>query len=226
MNVELKPISRHDLRPIREIVFLELKNAIFEGRIKEGEHLVESIIAKKMDVSRTPVREALRQLESEGLVINVPRKGAVVKGITKEDASEIYDLREVLEGLVAKLACENIEDSDIDRLKNILELMERAINHKDHGGYLELHNDYNNIILNNCHNKRLQLMMNNIYEYLISLRRVSLYTEDRRAIAMEEHKQIVYALEKRDGEKAEDLTRAHVRKAKVAFFDNLIEENS
>lgn len=222
MDVELKPVRIDDLRPIREIVFLELKKAIFDGRIKEGEHLVENKIAEKMNVSRTPVREALRQLEAEGLVVNIPRRGAIVRGITMKDAEEIYDLREVLEGLGARLACKHITEDNINRLKKILILMEDAIKKKEYNEYLELHKDYNNIILSSSKNKRLQSMMKNIYEHLISLRSVSLYTEDRRFLALEEHKQIVDAIERKDELGAEEITKKHIRKAKKAFFDNLI----
>lgn len=221
MDAELQPVKVNDLRPIREIVFMELKKAIFDGRIKEGEHLVENTIAEKMEVSRTPVREALRQLEAEGLVINIPRRGTIVKGITLKDAEEIYDIREVLEGLVARLSCRHRTQEDIDKLKNILVLMERAIEKKDYNRYLELHKDYNNTILKSSNNKKLQAMMQNVYEHLIILRSISLYTEDRRFLALEEHRQIVEAIEKKDEISAEEKTREHVKKAKKAFFDNL-----
>lgn len=225
MDAELKPVRINDLRPIREIVFMELKKAIFDGRIKEGEHLVENTIAEKMNVSRTPVREALRQLEAEGLVVNIPRRGAIVKGITLQDAEEIYDLREVLEGLTTRLACKNRTEEDINRLNDILNLMAEAIKEEDYCKYLNLHKGYNDIILNSSSNKRLQSMMKNIYEHLASLRSVSLYNKDRRVLAIEEHRQIVNAIEKRDEVRAEKLAREHVKKAKKSFFDNLIEPN-
>lgn len=221
MNAELQPVRVDDLRPIREIVFMELKKAIFDGRIKEGEHLVENTIAEKMEVSRTPVREAIRQLEAEGLVLNIPRRGAIVKGITLQDAEEIYDIREVLEGLVARLACRYRTQEDIDKLKDILVLMKEAIEKKDYNAYLELHKDYNNTILKSSNSKKLQSMMKKIYENLIVLRSISLYTEDRRSLALEEHRQIVEAIEKKDEIAAEEMTREHVKKAKKAFFDNL-----
>lgn len=225
MGLNLKQVEVDDLRPIREIVFVELKKAIFDGRIKEGEHLVESAVADEMNVSRTPVREALRQLEAEGLVVNIPRRGTIVRGFTMKDAIEIYDLREVLEGLMARLACKNITAEDINKLKHILVLMEETIQKKDYDAYLKLHKDYNNIILNSTNNKRLQVMMKNIYEHLISLRSISLYKEDRRFLALEEHKQIVDTIERGDEIEAERLTRNHVKKAREAFFDNLIEHN-
>ncbi|MCC5909068.1 MAG: GntR family transcriptional regulator [Clostridiaceae bacterium] len=231
MNVELKPVDPQDLRPIRDIVFESIRHAIFDGKLKKGDHLVESAVAEKMKVSRTPVREALRQLESEGLVVNVPRKGAVVQGISKEDAIEIYDLREVLEGLVARLACLNITDEDIDRLKYILQEMKTTIenNHDDKlvsfdKEYNMLHMEYNSIILNSSKSQRLQTMMKNIYDYLTSLRSVSLYKKDRRLIALKEHREIVKAFEERNEDEAENLVRKHVKKAKEAFLNNAPKE--
>lgn len=222
MKVEFGAVEIYDLRPMREIAFQKLRKAIFDGQIKKGDHLVESVIAEKMNVSRTPVREALRQLEIEGLVLNVPRKGAIVQGITREDAVDIYDLREVLEGLMARTACQNITENDINRLKEIIKLMEASIQQEKYECLLELHKEYNTIILNSSRNKRLQATMKNIYEYLISLRSISLYHESRKIVALEEHKQIVHALENRDEEAAEIATRTHIRKAKEAFLDNLI----
>lgn len=225
MELDLKPVKKHDLRPIREIVFVELKKAIFEGRIKKGERLVENTIAEKMEVSRTPVREALRQLEAEGLVDNIPRRGAIVKGITLKDAEEIYDLREALEGLMARLACRNRTEDDIDNLRHVLKLMEEAMQRKDYKEYVELHKDFNNIILNSTRNKKLKAIMNNIYEQLTSLRSISLYHEDRRFLALEEHKQIVDTIEKRHEIEAETIAKNHVKKARKAFFDNIIDSN-
>ncbi len=226
MDVELEQVKKYDLRPIREIVYTEVRKAIFDGRMKKGDHLVENKIAEMMNVSRTPVREALRQLEAEGLVANIPRKGAVVKGITEEDATEIYDLREVLEGLTLRLACRNITDDDISSLKHVLKLMEEKIESKDYDEYLKIHKTFNNIILKSANNKRLQSIMTKIYEYLSSLRNISLIKVERRFLALEEHKEIVCSLENKDEEKAEKLAREHVKKAKKAFFNNLNTQNS
>ena len=153
-------------KPIREIVLHELRNAIFENKLKQGDRLVENIIASSMGVSRTPVREALRQLEIEGLAINVPRKGTIVTGIAIEDAMEIYDLREVLEGLAVRNACLNISRLEIRRLKEIIAFMEEDIDSKE---YEDIHKEFNEIILKASKNKRLVSQLENIYEYLKSL---------------------------------------------------------
>ena len=123
----LKSLDVGQGKSIREVVLQELRTAIFTGDIKPGDRLVENNIAIAMGVSRTPVREALRQLESEGLAINIPRKGTVVKGICIEDAIEIYDIREVLEGLVIRGACLHISRIEIRELKEIIEDMKNLL---------------------------------------------------------------------------------------------------
>lgn len=113
MDQIFEKIESTDLRPIREIVLERLRKAIMDGSFEPGDRLVETSIAEGMGVSRTPVREAFRQLEIEGLAENVPRKGTIVKGISKRDILEIYEIREVLEGLAFRLACANISEARI-----------------------------------------------------------------------------------------------------------------
>lgn len=211
-------VESTDLRPIREIVLHELRNAIFENKLKEGDRLVENIIASSMGVSRTPVREALRQLEIEGLAVNIPRKGTIVVGISIEDAVEIYDIREVLEGLAVRLACLNISRLEIRKLKEIIQFMEDNIDDVEH--IEQAHRELHNIILNASKSKRLISQLENIHEYLKSLRRVSLNGLERRKTAVMEHKMIVASIEAGDEMLAEKEAKAHVRNAKERFLRN------
>ncbi|AZV57477.1 GntR family transcriptional regulator [Clostridium sp. AWRP] len=220
MSLQLKKIDVTDLRPIREIVLERLRKAIFDGSFELGERLVESYIAEVMGVSRTPVREALRQLEIEGLAVNVPRKGTIVKGISREDALEIYEIREVLEGLAIRSVCANISKLQIMLLKENNMRMKQAIELKDIDEYNKLHEEFNNIILHINNNKRLINEMKHIYEYLISLRSITLSDDEARKKAFEEHKAIIEAIEKQDEELAEKLARKHVREAKKRFIES------
>ncbi|WP_346888371.1 GntR family transcriptional regulator [Clostridium sp. UBA1056] len=217
MSSVLKNLDDGKGKSIREVVLQELRTAIFTGDIKPGDRLVENNIATAMGVSRTPVREALRQLESEGLAINIPRKGTVVKGICIEDAIEIYDIREVLEGLVVRGACLHISRIEIRELKEIIEDMKSLIENNEEKEYVEVHSRFNRIILDACHNKRLIAQMEYIYEYLQSLRKVSLMTKERKLEALKEHIEIVDAIEVGNEELAEERARAHVRCAKKSF---------
>lgn len=218
MNIIFDKVENDDTRPIREIVLHEIRNAIFEGKLNQGDRLIENHIAERMGVSRTPVREALRQLEIEGLAVNVPRKGTLVKGISKEDAIEIYDIREVLEGLVSRLACLHITRLEIRRLNEIISIMEESIKNSNNSEYIKAHNEYNQILLNASKNKRLIERLETIYDYLKSLRRISLMTNERREEAIKEHKDIVKAIEIGDEELAEKVARIHVYNAKKAFI--------
>ncbi|WP_243113419.1 GntR family transcriptional regulator [Romboutsia sp. Marseille-P6047] len=209
-------IDNEDPRSIREVVLDELRNAIFENRLKEGDRLVENIIASSMGVSRTPVREALRQLEIEGLATSIPRKGTIVIGISIEDALEIYDLREVLEGLAARLACLNISRLDIRRLRDIIEEMEESI--EDAQRVEDLHVKFNTILLHSSKNKRLINQIEHMFEYLKSLRKISLSTVETRRIAFEEHKKIMSAIENGNESLAEEEARNHISKAKERFM--------
>ncbi|AVP54590.1 GntR family transcriptional regulator [Clostridium tetani] len=221
MEEIFKKIDTNDTRPAREIILEELRAAIFDRKLEAGDRLIENNIAKSMGVSRTPVREALRQLEIEGLAINIARKGTLVKGISKEDIIEIYDIREVLEGLAVRGACLNISRKEILRLKEIIEIMSKCINKNDTDKYIKSHNEYNRIILNASKNKRLISKLEYIYEYLKSMRKVTLSNETRREKALLEHKNIVEAIEQGDEILAERLAREHVVNAKNSFMSNI-----
>ncbi|WP_459477491.1 GntR family transcriptional regulator [Clostridium saccharoperbutylacetonicum] len=214
MNPIFEKIESTDLRPIREIVLERLRKAIMDGSFEPGDRLVETSIAEGMGVSRTPVREAFRQLEIEGLAENVPRKGTIVKGISKRDILEIYEIREVLEGLAFRLACANISEERILELKEMLLKMEQSIDDNDIKEYWRLHGEFHNTIMYFSNNQRLIDQMKQIYEYLSKLRNFTLVMNKRRIIAMEEHKALIKAFENKDEILAEQIGREHTLNAK------------
>ncbi|HEY8804081.1 MAG TPA: GntR family transcriptional regulator [Clostridium sp.] len=214
MNPLFKKIETTDLRPIRDIVFERLRMAIIGGDLEQGERLVETSIAENMGVSRTPVREAFRQLEVEGLAENIPRRGTIVKGISKKDVIEIYEIREMLEGLEFRLACPNITPLQIIELKDTISRMEKCIVNNDMTKYWGLHEEFHSIILYTCGNSRLISQMKQIYEYLSRLRHFTLVMNKRTKKAMEEHKEIIEAFEKKDEVLAEKTGREHTLNAK------------
>lgn len=224
MDYNFNKIDETSGKSMRELVLGELRNAIFMGHIKPGDRLVETTVANSMGISRTPVREALRQLESEGLAINIPRKGTIVKGICVEDANEIYEIREVLEGLAARGACLHISRMEIRELRQIIRDMDQSIKNNDEEAYVYVHNRFNRIILDSCKNKRLINQMESIYEYLKSLRKISLLTDSRKKEALKEHIEIVNAIENGDEDEAERLTRQHIRSARKSFQE-VVEAN-
>lgn len=218
MNQLFEKIETTDLRPIREIVLERLRRAIIEGTLEPGDRLVETYIAENMGVSRTPVREAFRQLEIEGLAENVPRKGTIVKGISKKDILEIYEIREMLEGLSARLACANISKEQIEDLKDKISKMGQLIDSRDSTEYWKLHGEFHNIIQHVSGNKRLIDQMKQINEYLADLRTRTLVMDKRRSGAMEEHKKLIKAFEEKDEMLAEKIGREHVINGRDFLF--------
>ena len=218
MSIVFRKIENNGGKSMREIVLCELRDAIFTNKIQAGDRLVETTIANSMGISRTPVREALRQLESEGLAINIPRKGTVVKGLCLEDASEIYDIREVLEGLAVRKACTYISRIEIRELRQIIRDMDKSIKLDDEAAYYDLNNKYSTIIINSCGNKRLIEQMKSISEYLKSTRKFILMTKERRIDALKDYVEILDAIESGNYINAEILTRKHIVKEKSYFI--------
>lgn len=211
-------VDMQDLRPIREIVLEKLRKSIFSGRIKSGERLKETTIADAMGVSRTPVREALRQLELEGLAENIPRRGTVVKGISIEEALEIYDVRAVMEGLATRLCCLHVSRIEINKLEEIIDDMEEALKSKRDDKFIALHNEWNRIILEASRNNYLIKNVNQIFEYLSMLRTVSLYSSDSKMEALKEHREILNAIKSGNEKLCEELARTHIENAKKRFL--------
>jgi len=214
----LDKIDGKDERPIREIVLDNLRKAIFNNKLKPGDRLVETTIAEAMGISRTPVREALRQLELEGLATNVPRKGTVVNGISMEDALEMYDIREVLEGLAARLTCNNISRKNINTLKEIISNMEKCIGIHRREELFEMNNQWNDMLMVQSQNKILTQDMKELHDHLRRFRLLTLYDEELQKEAVEEYKTIIKAIEVGDDKKAEEYAREHVRRAKKRFI--------
>lgn len=124
----LTKLNLDEYKPLRDVVFENLREAIVEGRLKPGQRLMEVQLAEQLGVSRTPVREAIRKLELEGLVVMLPRKGAYVANMSLKDLKDVLEIRASLEGLAASLAAERISDEDIKKLEFIIEEFNDSIN--------------------------------------------------------------------------------------------------
>ena len=221
----LNPIGKNDLRPMRDIAYQHLRDAILSNALKRGDRLIETSIAEQMHTSRTPVREALSRLQSEGLVEYVPRKGIVVTGISCEDAVEIYDIREVLDGLAVRLACKRFQPKEITVLKELIDAMENAIERESFQEIILLHNEFNEKILSVAKSKVLTHMSRNLTDYLASFRAITLKRSNRPMEAVAEHREIVAAIEKGLVDEGEALARRHVQQAKKVFLKEACVEN-
>ena len=213
--------SGYSKKPMSEIVYEKLREEILNNELKPGEKLIEMDISKRLDVSRTPVREALKQLEQEGLVTNYPRKGSTVSQISIEEAIEVYEVREYLEALAIRQLCLNIRRKDIRVLEEIINNMDISVSKNDNEKLYSLHSQWTKTIIELITNNYLKNQMISIYQHLERLRSVSLVRWEHSKEAFEETKQIFLALEEGDEDKSEECARVHVRNAKKRFISNV-----
>jgi DNA-binding GntR family transcriptional regulator len=201
------------LHSLRAKVFIQLHNDILNGKYQNGDSLIETRLSDEMGVSRTPIREAIRQLELEGLVQLIPNKGAVVIGISKKDIEDIYKIRVLLEGLAARWAAVNIKPLELAELKDALDLEEFYTSKNDVEHILKLDSDFHEVIYKASKSTPLMHTLRNFHQHIQKSRNLSLSSIERAKEAFEEHRAIYKAIEDKDEEKAEKLATLHVIKA-------------
>ncbi len=206
---------------LRDRIYQQLRNDILNGRYRPGESLIEMKVAKKMGVSRTPVREAIRQLELEGLVSSIPNKGVVVQGVSEQDIEDIYTIRKMIEGLAARWAAEKITDEQLKELKDIIDLMEFYTEKDDIDKVSELDTKFHDIIFKACDSRPLESVLTNFHHFIQRARLVSIKSSGRASHSLEEHSKIYEALKSRDPDAAEKAMIQHVQSARINLFPYL-----
>ncbi|MBQ9808955.1 MAG: GntR family transcriptional regulator [Ruminococcus sp.] len=209
-----------DDRSLRIRVFNAIENAILDGEYKDGDSLNELRISKELGISRTPVREALMQLELEGLVRNVPNKGAVVIGVTEQDIHDIYEIRIRIEGLASRLCAENITEDELRALEQIVDLQEFYLMKNDTEQIWKLDGDFHKIIYDASRSRPLRFTLSNFHNYIKKARDISVQTEGRAEKTVAEHRAILDAIKAHNGELAEQLTAKHISNAEDNLFEN------
>lgn len=202
-----------DKYSLRGKVFNKIREDILAGNYPEKFELREAAISKEMGVSRTPVREALRQLELEGLVSIIPNKGAYVNGITPKDIYDIYVIRSYLEGLCAKWACVNITESQIENLEEIIYLSEFHIGKEHWDQIFELDNRFHLGMYEACGSKILEHILSDYHHYVERVRKNTLSSYERASMASAEHKAILQSVKDKDEARAERLANEHIFKS-------------
>ena len=194
-------------------VFQRIREDILNGKYKENDELRENTIGKELGVSRTPVREALRQLELEGLVTIIPNRGAYVTGISHKDIWDIYVIRSMLEGLCARWAVEHITDAQLDELEETILLSEFQMK-KESGFSAEqiaaLDGRFHSLMYEASGSRILRHVLADFHNYVQTARRSSVVSEDRARKSIREHRQILRAIRDRDAEMAEQLANEHI----------------
>jgi len=218
-------VSKYDVKQevsdkysLRGRVFHRLREDILSGKYSENDELKEVTIGEELGVSRTPVREAFRQLELEGLIQIVPNKGAYVTGITEKDVKDIYMIRSLLEGLCARWATEHITDEQMEEMEENVYL---AKFHAQKGHYDQLavlDNRFHEIMYEACNSKMLEHQLKDFHDYVLRVRRKTLANVNRGKKSNEEHEQIMEAIKSKDAERAEQLANKHM----INAYENMV----
>lgn len=214
MNVDLQI-----QKPLRELVYLELKHKILTGEIQTRTRLMEIDLAEKMNVSRTPIREAIRELAADGLVTIEPRRGAYVSEISIQSMIDVFEVREDLDGLASYLATQRFTEDEKQALVKVHRLYEMAIESRDKAQIVEYDEKFHDLIVNCSRNQILIEMVEHVQE--LSLRFRYLYYDDENAFYKipQKHKAIMEAILAGDAEGARDAADTHIKDLKQYVID-------
>lgn len=191
-------------------VYRQIRDNILSGKYAVNEELKEKNIGEELGVSRTPVREALRQLELEGLVSIISNKGAYVVGVTLDDIKDIYEMRILLEGLCAKKAANNITPELIELLDENICLSEFYVQNNNLDKMVNLDSEFHKILYEASKSKELNKVLKDYHEYVARVRKETLTDLNRCKASLLEHKQIAEAIKNHDCELAEKYARLHI----------------
>jgi len=209
---------------LRERIVEFIKDAVISGRLKPGERVPEQEIAENFGISRTPIREAFRQLESEGFISLIPRKGAVVSPITDKDVREFYAIKSLLEGHAARTACEALSGRDMRRLENLNEAMEKCAERDDVKGFFRLDNAFHDTFLQACGNDKLCALVHSLVQQFERFRVTALSLPGRMKESVNQHREIIEAFRKSDAELVERLVRANAEKGRDVLVDEILRD--
>lgn len=196
--------------PLRDVVVKTLRQQILTGKLKPGERLLEIHLAEELGVSRTPIREAIRKLELEGLVTMIPRRGAEVAQISEKGMSDVLEVRKALDSLAGELACARITEGEKEQLREACLDFEKAIATKDKAKIAKADVAFHNIITEATRNIRLAQLLNNLSEQMYRYRFEYIKDENQHKALAEEHKRIYEAIRDNKPEQAVEALKNHI----------------
>ena len=200
-----KSVEKH--LTLREKILETIRDAIIAGALKPGEKVAEPELAERFGISRTPIREAFRQLESEGYLTVIPRKGAVVVSFSEKDVEEFYAIKSILEGYAARRACDNLTPRELDRLQSINARLLQMAEGADIKNFFRVHNDFHEMFIRAADNEKLFDLIMNLVGKFQRLRIASLSLPGRMRISVQEHDKIIEAFRAKNPDLAEKLVR-------------------
>jgi DNA-binding GntR family transcriptional regulator len=211
MRKKLSRVNFNDYKPLREVIFSTLREAIIIGELKPGERLMEVHLAEKMGVSRTPVREAIRKLELEGLVDMIPRKGAHVADLSIKDIMDVLEVRASLDALATSLAAERIQDDELKELNNVQMQFANYVERDNLQGSIKKDVEFHDIIYNSSRNDKLIQISSNLREQVQRFRVIYLKDFSSSKTLIKEHMDIYDAIRGRLPETAQKVAHRHIK---------------
>lgn len=225
MDYNLK-VTMNEYLPLRDVVFNTLRQAILKGELEPGERLMEIQLAERLGVSRTPIREAIRKLELEGLVLMIPRKGAEVAKISARSLRDVLEVRRALEELAIELACQRMSEEDVGNLQKAQEDFKNAIAEGDAMKIAETDEHYHDVIYEGTQNAKLIQMLNNLREQMYRYRLEYIKDEDKRKILVLEHEKILKTVRERKVAEAKEAVREHIDNQEITVARNITEKEN
>lgn len=213
MENDFLELKLDNYKPLREVVFESVRGAIISGVLKPGERLMEVQLAEKLGVSRTPIREAIRKLELEGLVVMIPRKGAYVADLSIKDITDVLEIRTALEGLASGLAALRITDEEIEELELIAMQFHQAILAEDFDRILQGDIKFHDTIFKATRNEKLLQINNNLREQVQRFRIMYINQSNKSKEIAKEHFEIAEAISRRNIDMAEKIAKKHIENA-------------
>ena len=212
-------VNMNEYLPLRDVVFNTLRQAILKGELKPGERLMEIALAERLGVSRTPIREAMRKLEQEGLVVMIPRRGAQVANITEKDLNDVLEVRIALENVAIEKACARMTEEEMRRLWLAAKEFEHTIAEGNLVKLAEADVAFHEVIYQASDNKRLIQVLNNMREQIYRYRVEYLKDENNYPTLMKEHKDIVEGLVRKNKTQVTETMHQHVKNQAEAVKD-------
>lgn len=218
-------IKDEDYLPLRDVVFNTLRQEILTGKLKPGERLMEIQLANKIGVSRTPIREAIRMLELEGLVIMIPRRGAEVAQITLKDLKDVMEVRCALDVLAIELACGRMGREELEGLYRACENFRKAVGTGDTRKMAEADVALHDLIVASTGNRRLTQLVSNLSQQMYRYRFEYLKDSTSHEMLLQEHMEMYQSIKDKDKAVAASVVRKHIHNQEEAVIKQLQLEN-